>query len=163
MLTETIISPQKLENCYSTSLYAILDACDSPDIQENVQGSTARDFGCLYRGETDPEILAEAPYLASVDKNLFTWIVETVWSTPWGIFLLANAEPKVIKKHLRKFLIVRDPEGDLVYFRYYDPRLLPTFLASCSPGELEAFFGPIYAFGIGIPKTQEIHLFVKST
>jgi len=31
-------------------------------------------------------------------------------------------------------------------FRYYDPRVLRAYLPTCSPAELNTFFGPVTAF-----------------
>jgi len=127
-------------------LYAILDACDAPAILAKVGELGSRAL-CLYRGEVTPEILEVAPYLVRVDETLLRWLIETVWSEPWGIFVVAKLEPEAVRKHLRKFLIVKDPDGEAMYFRYYDPRVLPTFLESCNRQELDKFFGVIAAFG----------------
>ena len=45
--------------------------------------------------------------------------------------------------HLRKIFIVEDDEGQEYFFRYYDPRVLRTFLPTCSKCQLDEFFGPI--------------------
>jgi hypothetical protein len=44
-----------------------------------------------------------------------------------------------------KFFSAKSPSGDLLYFRFYDPRVLATFLSSCSSAELFEFFGPVAA------------------
>ena len=128
-------------------LYAVLDACNSPAIQAKVAELRSPQVLCLYRGEVAPEILEVAPYLVRMDLALFQWLVETVWSEPWGIFVVAKLEPEAVRKHLRKFLMVKDETGQAMYFRYYDPRVLPTFLESCNRQELDSFFGGMAAFG----------------
>ncbi|HEX4963776.1 MAG TPA: DUF4123 domain-containing protein [Thermoanaerobaculia bacterium] len=133
-------------------LYAVLDACDAPAIQAKVGELGSSRALCLYRGEVAPEILEVAPYLARVDEALFQWLTETVWSEPWGIFVVAKLEPEAVRKHLRKFLMVKDPDGEAMYFRYYDPRVLPTFLGSCNRQELDSFFGGLAAFGCAAEK-----------
>lgn len=128
-------------------LFAVLDACDAPPIQAMVTELGSSKALCLYRGEVAGEILEVAPYLVKIDDLLLQWLVETVWSEPWGIFVVAKLEPEAVRKHLRKFLMVKDEAGEAMYFRYYDPRVLPTFLESCNRQELDRFFGGMAAFG----------------
>ena len=128
-------------------LYAVLDACDAPAVQAKVSALGASRALCLYRGELAPEILEVAPYLIRLDELLLQWLVETVWSEPWGIIVVAKLEPGVVRRHLRKFLMVKDDSGESMYFRYYDPRVLPAFLRNCSERELVDFFGPLEAMG----------------
>jgi len=128
-------------------LYAVLDACDALAIQAKVRELGPSHVLCLYRGVVSPELQEVAPYLARVEAGLLQWLIETVWNEPWGIFLVAKLELEAVRQHLRKFLIVKDPEGETMYFRYYDPRVLPSFLASCNEQELADFFGGISAFG----------------
>ena len=128
-------------------LYAVLDACDAPAIQAKIGELSSPGALCLYRGEVAPEILEIAPYLVRLDETLLQWLVETVWSEPWGVFVATTLEPEAVRKHLRKFLMVKDEAGESMYFRYYDPRVLPTFLESCNRQELASFFGGMAAFG----------------
>ncbi|TVQ55912.1 MAG: DUF4123 domain-containing protein, partial [Phycisphaerales bacterium] len=51
-----------------------------------------------------------------------------------------------IRRHLRKFLKVKSPEGKTLYFRYYDPRILAAFLPACNEQELRQLFGPLESF-----------------
>jgi hypothetical protein len=128
-------------------LYAVLDACDAPAIQSKVSELGSTQALCLYRGELALEILEVAPYLVRLDDVLLQWLVETVWSEPWGIFVVAKLKPEAVRKHLRKFLMVKDEAGESMYFRYYDPRVLSPFLESCQRQEVDSFFGGMLAFG----------------
>ncbi|HVR06578.1 MAG TPA: DUF4123 domain-containing protein [Thermoanaerobaculia bacterium] len=127
-------------------LYAVLDACASPAILAKVEGLGPDLAPCLYRGNVDPKVLAVAPYVAAVDPPLLDWLRSAVWAEPWGIFVATPADLKTVRTHLRKFLTVKSPEGAPFYFRYYDPRVLPTFLGSCNRKELAEFFGPVLAY-----------------
>lgn len=128
-------------------LYAVLDACDAPAIQAKVEELGSLQALCLYRGDIAPDILKVAPYLVKIDEALLQWLVETVWNEPWGTFVVAKLEPEAIRKHLRKFLTVKDEAGESMYFRYYDPRVLPLFLESCNQQELDKFFSHLTALG----------------
>ena len=129
-------------------LYAVLDACDTPSVPE-----TAREVGdaravSLYRGSAEEMYWAVAPYLFSVDGALLDWIVETLWAEPFGIFAVADDDLETLRRHFRRFLMVRSPEGAQWYFRYYDPRVLPTFLESANAEELREVFGPLRAYAV---------------
>jgi hypothetical protein len=128
-------------------LYVVLDACTSPVILAKVRELGPSRAPCLYLGGVAPQILEVAPYLARVDGELLQWLIDAVWSMPWGIFLVAKLELEAVRKQLRKFLRVKSPDGELMYFRYYDPRVLPVFLESCIESELASFFAGISAFG----------------
>jgi len=43
-------------------------------------------------------------------------------------------------------LVVHDPDGKPMYFRYYDPRVLRTYLPTCNAQELETIAGPVEWF-----------------
>jgi len=51
-----------------------------------------------------------------------------------------------MRRHLRRFLIVRAPDGKRLYFRYYDPRVLSVYLPTCNAAELQYIFGPVRQF-----------------
>ncbi len=40
-------------------------------------------------------------------------------------------------------MIAKLEDGDEFYFRFYDPRVLKTFLPRCDNQHIEEFFGPI--------------------
>jgi len=127
------------------ALYAILDACDEPCVPEKVRELGDRAVS-LYRGAAEQDYVAIAPYLAIVDEDLLSWIVNQLWAKPWGVLVVAPVDLASLRKHFRRFLIVEDPDGKQMYFRFYDPRVLPMYLATCLPSEVKEFFGPVHSF-----------------
>ena len=76
-------------------------------------------------------------------------MLEKGWGNHWGIFVVAQgADVRALRQHFRHFTMVRDPDGKNLYFRFYDPRVLRTFLPTCTPDELWEFFGPVTAFAV---------------
>jgi len=149
------VSLQDLQQLAGESrLYGVLDACDAPAIQSKIAELGSSRALCLYRGEVAPEILQVAPYLVKIDERLLEWLISSVWMDAWGILLVARLEPSAVWRHLRKFLFVKDSNGEVMYFRYYDPRVLEPFLTSCNSQELVNFFGSIFAFGISAQNGQ---------
>lgn len=131
------------------TLWAVLDACDSPDVPEKVEELGSTKAVSLYRGKGESEFWAIAPYLASVDEELLTWIKETLWAEPWGFFAEGPSDLEKLRGHFRKFLTVEDPHGKKMYFRFYDPRVLRTFLRSADEEGLREFFGPVERMLVG--------------
>ena len=128
------------------TVYAILDACDEPRVPVKVKELGPERAVCLYRGSAEEEYWAVAPYLVVVDEELLDWIIETLWNDPWGVFAVAETDLVQMRKHFRRFLIVQHPDERQVYFRYYDPRLLSSFLNTCTEEEVGQFFGPVVRF-----------------
>lgn len=122
-------------------LYAVIDACDTPSVPEKAREVGDARAVSLYRGSADEMYWAFAPYLFAVDGEVLDWIVGELWSEPWGIFAVADADLETVCRHFRRFLLVQSPEGEQWYFRFYDPRVLPTFLGTADHAQLEEFFG----------------------
>ena len=129
-------------------LYAILDACDEPEIPGKVAELGRDRAKCLYRGVDDPRILAVAPYLAHLGEKDIDWLSQNMWERFWGIFAIADSTLKALRTHFRKFLMVDLENEGAVYFRYYDPRVLETFLPTCDRQQLKDFYGPVDAYGV---------------
>jgi hypothetical protein len=142
-------------------LFAVLDACGSPPIQAKIRCLVPETVLCLHRTKNE-DLLKNAPYVAKVDRDLLSWLVTTVWTEPWGIFLAGTADLATLYRHLRKFLVIKDPEDEVVYFRYYDPRVLPTFLSACNDEELDEFFGPILAMGTSGDSSNNVVILRKN-
>lgn len=125
--------------------WVILDATPSTRIPKRLEQSGVESVS-LYKGEAEERFWDIAPYLARLDEELLIWLEETRWETAWGIAFVADQSLEQLRRHFRKFLLVTDTKGKKLYFRFYDPRVLPTFLPACNEKELVEFFGPIEEF-----------------
>lgn len=140
------------------ALYAVLDACDEPRVPAKVRELGPDRAVSLYRGRAEEDLAAIAPYLAAVDAPLLEWIAASLWTSPWGIFAVAEAGLEQVRTHFRKFLLVEAPDGDSWYFRFYDPRVLERFLPTCDAAQLTDFFGPVSAYGWTDPDSYGVIL-----
>src|SRR5581483_4005545 len=70
-------------------------------------------------------------------------LIEHAWGNSWGVLLKCDTRLDRLRRHLRGFLVVRDPSGNRLLFRYYDPRVLRLYLPTCSAEQLRTVFGPI--------------------
>jgi hypothetical protein len=105
-------------------------------------------YSCLYSGFLPPALEIAAPYLVQLEyQDKYTRrILERAWGNSWGIFLKCDLNLDQLRRHLRQFLVVRDPRGSRLVFRYYDPRVLRVYLPTCLQEELRNVFGPIQVF-----------------
>lgn len=126
-------------------LFAVVDACDEPKVPILVKQLDDRAV-CLYRGKAAQDLWAFAPFLVECDEATVRWIINELSETPWGFFAFADGDLEALRRHFRRFLMVQDPDGKEMYFRFYDPRVLPPFLESCTNSERDRFFGPISSF-----------------
>ena len=126
-------------------VYALLDACDEPRVPPKVR-ELGQNAVSLYRGQAETDFWDLAPYVASVDKSLLDWILAELAGTPWGVFATADTDLAGLRRHFRRFLMVQAPDGRVLYFRFYDPRVLLPFLKTCTADEARAFFGPVTSY-----------------
>ncbi|MBJ6761807.1 DUF4123 domain-containing protein [Myxococcaceae bacterium JPH2] len=132
-----------------SEVYAILDAARDPAILPFVAGKGVR-HECLYEGPVPRELLEVAPYLVPLQRESpFTReLLERAWGNSWGLFLMTSEDLPTVRRHLRRFLKVKDEQGRRLYFRYYDPRVMRVYLPTCNEDERQFVFGPLHAWGM---------------
>jgi hypothetical protein len=106
------------------------------------------EYSCLYSGFLPPALEIAAPYLVQLEyQDRYTRrFLEQGWGNSWGVLVKCDVRLDKLRRHLRQLLVVRDPRGNRLVFRYYDPRVLRVYLPTCNTEELRAFFGPIQCF-----------------
>ncbi|MBU1700263.1 MAG: DUF4123 domain-containing protein [Candidatus Eisenbacteria bacterium] len=134
-----------------TAVFGLYDAASAQNMPQILKGSRS-EFICLYRGDLTPDMAEVAPYMVKLQKGaLFNeWLVRQGWSRNWGLFVTTpeSITLQEVATHFRRFLLIRDPEGRRLYFRFYDPRVMRVYLPSCNPEELKNIFGPVGHFFI---------------
>jgi len=108
------------------------------------------EYYCLYSGPLPPELEAVAPFLVQLDydDSETRHFLKQACGNSWGVFLRCGVHANALRRHLREFLVVRDPNGNRLVFRYYDPRVLRIYLPTCTEDELREVFGPIECFWV---------------
>lgn len=150
-LQRTEIAPTVVDRWSQAGrLYALVDACDQPAVPIRCRETDPGSARSLYRGRAEEELWAIAPYLYRVDADTLGWIREVLWDEPWGALVLSGAGFEALYRHFRRFLIIESPTNESWYFRFYDPRVLSSYLAAPEV-DLPGFFGPVDAFAIGRP------------
>lgn len=128
-------------------LFAVLDAARDPMVLALLFQAKDR-WQSLYEGIEGERLAAAAPYLVQLPKGspLLETLARDAWGRSWGVYLTCDQPFEAVRKHLRHFLLVTDEEGEELYFRYYDPRVLRVYLPTCTRQEAREFFGPIREF-----------------
>lgn len=113
---------------------------------------------CLFAGKLAPSVARTAPYLVPLtrDGSFTTWLLERGWAKSYGIFVRAPLELGELRRHLKRFLIVAGPDGQRLYFRFYDPRVLRLYLPTLNAEETPQLFGPLRAFAMESADGREL-------
>jgi hypothetical protein len=129
------------------TVYVILDGASVPGLPNRL-AEAPDTSACLYRGELGLDLKMMAPYLVRLtpESTLLPWLWDEGWGKNWGVYLATPLEFEPLRRHLRGFLRVRDHQGKVLYFRYYDPRVLRVYLPTCNAGEIKTVFGSISRF-----------------
>jgi hypothetical protein len=130
-------------------LYAVLDA--ARDLRAlNWLKESGTEYASLYDGKSAVDLEMFAPYLARLEKdaNVLRKLLAEAWGQSWGIYLTSPVSLAELRKHFRHFLMVEmeGQSGKTFYFRFYDPRVLRTYLPTCTSQEARIFFGPIGSY-----------------
>jgi hypothetical protein len=125
-------------------VFAILDGAGIPDLLEQLE-TAAPEHVCLYRGELSEDLASAAPYLVRLlpDTPFTEWLLLEGWGEHWGIFLRTKGDLKETRKHARTLLMVKGPDGERLYFRFFDPRVFAMFLPVATPEQIEKITGPL--------------------
>ena len=144
--------PDQLDNLRQASagqgpLYALMDGALAPELQAAlIEHQPRLDYTPLFLGDEQGTLAAVSPYLVrfnSLDDNLMWWLLDEGQGKSWGIYLCSQAELTALHHHLFCLLSVRGLEGEKLYFRYYDPRVLRPFWSALTEEEQNQFMGPI--------------------
>ncbi len=126
------------------ALYALLDAGGEPSVPARLLGSGLK-YESLYEDGRGDELAAFGPWVVRIphDAGFLDELARDGWGANWVVYLTSDAAPDDLHAHLRKFLISKLADGRQVYFRYYDPRILRTYLPTCTAAEVADFVGPV--------------------
>jgi hypothetical protein len=126
--------------------FAVLDGAGIPNLLDRLYAHPQPEFACLFRGELPADVAEVAPYLVRLerDSEMLQWIV-SAWGKAWGIFVVApdTLDLAAVRRHLRKLNLVSGADGSTLMFRYYDPRVMRTFLPLSEPQQRLDVFGPL--------------------
>jgi hypothetical protein len=129
------------------SLRAVLESVDAPAVPRKARQLGEERALSLFKGLPEERNWALAPWLVALDEETLGWVRTTLWSgASWGVLFESAQALEDLRRHFRPWVVVEDPNGDEMYFRFYDALVLKAFLASASHEEALAFFGSVTRF-----------------
>jgi hypothetical protein len=128
-------------------LYGLFDAARDEAIL-SLLSEGGCEFRSLYEGDQAVAMADYAPYLVRLppDATLLECFVRQGWGESWGVYLTSPDDLSRVRHHFRHYLMAELPHARVVYFRFYDPRVLRVFLPTCSAAQVGRFFGAIRSF-----------------
>jgi hypothetical protein len=144
-----------LDHAAAGKLYAVVDPAREDRLLVLMRESVDR-CQSLYEGVEGLAMSEVAPYLIHVapDSSLLAHLIMEGWTKRWGIYFVSDDSFADARRHLRRLLMVEDENGQPLYFRFYDPRVLAAFLPTCTEQQRGAVFGDIEAFLIEGPRGE---------
>lgn len=122
--------------------YAVLDGARDRRIEALLR-IWGLEHVCLYGEAIGPELRNAAPFLVRLERGGETTeqLIERAWGNAWGVFAVAPAGTgmRAVTRHCRRLLRVLDERGEVMLFRYYDPRVMRMFGSLSTPEQLATF------------------------
>lgn len=124
-------------------LYMLIDAAQDSRIFPELEKSL-HTRACLFAEEhVSSELKAVSPFIVKIKKidAFVMWCLLEGLHRHWMIFCTSpEIHVSELKLHFKRFSLVGAPDGKQFLFRYYDPRVLPVFLASSDQSDRSEFF-----------------------
>lgn len=134
--------------------YVLIDAALWGDEIEELFASKTI-YRSLFRGSTGLELWSVAPYLVDISSNLK--IIELI-GTKHPIdrrvtWLHSNLNIDELRKHLRRFLRLKQGDGNYIYFRFYDPYVIDAVFPNLEEEQVVEFFR-----GLNYLRTNDVRI-----
>ena len=131
------------------SWYAVIDCARDPRLVDLVR--SCKQHLCLFKGrDLDPELLSASPWLVRLDAAeplLGVW-QQHGHGASWGMMALSALPIERLQRHFRRFLQAKLPDGMIVLFRFYDPRVFNTYIRAATAEERSPWFDGVQQFSV---------------
>ena len=132
-------------------LYGLIDTAGDDQLYEWVRATP--EHACLFAGKLDPVLERASPHIVQLAEGsalLDRWRGEG-WGQNWGIMCIADEPLSTVRRHFRHFLQVQVPDGKIMLFRFYDPRVWRVYLPTCKSGDLQNWFAHVNEYRCEAP------------
>ena len=128
--------------------FALVDTAQDPKLHGLVQKSRTQQ--CLFSGDVHPTLAAASPHIALVDPKeplIQIWQKHGAGRN-WGIMCESDLDFATLRRHFKKFLTAKLPDGTVALFRFYDPRVFNTYIRACTPEERAPWFNGVKQYSV---------------
>lgn len=128
--------------------FALIDCAQDARLYQLVLQCRNRD--CMFISPVDPAMVAASPYLVQIAENeplLNIWRAHGAGQN-WGILIESDQPLDRLRTHLRKFMQARLPDGQVVMFRFYDPRVLTTYFDVAPQDQVAKWFDGVRQYSL---------------
>lgn len=145
-------------------LYGIVDSARNDEVFRYLIIGNVK-YKSLFEGTMDVQSFGVSGFLVECEKEspLFQWMTTEGWGNSSCVFFTSKLSFEELFSHFQQFNRVYLEEDKVVLFRYYDPRVLRTYLPSCNREEVEAFFGGVEHFYLESEDPETLNVIRKST
>jgi hypothetical protein len=128
-------------------LYAMVDAAGNASALDFLYEHESLSFDCLFQGDVDPDVFEAAPFLVDLQDQpeVLDWMLEG-WGESWVSFVHSELTLADLQIHLRQFTKVRTPDGEVVWFRFYDPSVMRTAIPVLNTEQCNQLFKSVALF-----------------
>lgn len=129
-------------------VYAILDAGKVAHLCTSMEDFNCA-YECLFQGAAEKEMRDAAPYIVELGphdgftRHVFSasGMPRDIWGKEAGIFIRSRMSIFDLRKHFRRFTRIQvEADKRWIYFRFWEPTMIPYFLRGAEKDSLEAFF-----------------------
>ncbi|HEV2568973.1 DUF4123 domain-containing protein [Sphingomonas sp.] len=139
-------------------LYAVVDPAVEPRLYPLLKVMGEPDAQCLFAGDIPEGLREVSPHIFPLERGteiMRRWVQHGI-GQPWGVFLEAPGDLAEVRRHIRRFLQVRLPDGEgPVLFRIWDPRVLPVFLKASEADHLQQLYARCTAYIVPVATQLE--------
>ncbi len=156
-VAEFLIEQAEKDAC---NLFGIVDSARNDEVFRYLVIGDVQ-YKSLFQDTMDIQSFGVSGFLVECKKEsqLFQWMTSEAWGDSFSIFFTSKSSYDELFSHFQKFNRVFLEGDDVVLFRYYDPRVLRTYLPTCNKEEIEIFFGAVRNFFAESEEPEVINVF----
>lgn len=125
------------------NVFAVVDGAANPSLWIELQ---EYENACIRKGLMEDAVASVMPYVVALKLRdpSFDWFMDKCWNRSAAILIRAHCHDVLeMRKHLRRFTMVKMPDERSVYLRFYDPRVIGGLLDVFTVDQLDNFYRDI--------------------
>jgi hypothetical protein len=152
----------KTNNIQNYTTYVIVDGALDKEIDVNLEIYQPQ-YRTLYPEAYSKEAGYAQPFLVNLESSaeFREWFLEKGYGNSRGVFVLSTVDIDTLTNNIKDFTVGHMKEGNKeTFFRFYDPKIFPTFLRILSENQVEKVFAEqTYWLCENLVATEELDIF----